>query len=118
MPNLRGRNSERSAKAESDEEFNFGTAEEAEDGYEGSNQRNVPKSKSTKQGGGKAKKGRKARTWTYSKVVKSIKIEDKLETANSGKRENELEATNSVEQFDSEELNHLKDKRTRGQHGS
>ena len=41
MPNLRGRNrerSERNRKAESDEEFDFGLDEEAKDGYKGINQ--------------------------------------------------------------------------------
>ena len=44
--------------AGSDEELDFGSVEEDEEGYRGSNQRNEPEQ--TEQGGGKAKKGRKA----------------------------------------------------------
>ena len=70
MPNLRGRNSKRSGrdrKVESDEEFDFGTVGEAEDGYGGSNQRNEPKPERTKQGRDKAKK---AKTKTWSKAYR------------------------------------------------
>ena len=50
IPNLRGRNSERSGRDRSDElndEFFFKTVEEAEDRYEGSNQRNDPQPEAT-----------------------------------------------------------------------
>ena len=88
MPNLRGRNSERSAKAESDEEFDFGSTDEAEDRYGGSYQRNEPKPKTTEQGEDRVKK---AKTKTWSDVVKGLnglKKEDELETTNSDKRGN------------------------------
>ena len=130
MPNLRGRK-ERSGqdrKAESDEEFDFGTVEEAEDGYGGRNQREELDLEPTEPGGGRAakvgrgsrvKKGKddqeKAKTKTWPDVVKGPKIEDELETPNSEKRGNESETTDSVEQFGSEESNHLKAKWTKGQ---
>ena len=98
MPNLRGRTGERSGrdqKAESDEEFDLelGEEDEDEDGYRGSYQRNEPKPKTTEQGGDKC---RHAKTKTWSNVVKSLKIEDKLETANTDKNENESETTDLV----------------------
>ena len=68
MPNLRGRNSERSGrdrKVESDEEFDFGSVKELENGYDGNNQRNDPEQ--TEQGGGNAK-SRKAKTKTWSRA--------------------------------------------------
>ena len=60
---MRGRNSERSGrdrKAESDEEFDFETVEEAEDRYKGGNQRNEPEPKTTEEGEGKPK----TKTWS------------------------------------------------------
>ena len=54
--------------------------EEAEDGYGGSNQRNKLEPKTTEQGGGKAKKGREAKTKTWTDVVKGLKKEGELET--------------------------------------
>ena len=70
--------------------------------------------------GGKIKKditdGKiKAKIRTWSDMVKVLKIEDELETTNSNKSGDESEAADSVEQFDSEEPNHLKAKRTKGQ---
>ena len=50
----------------------------------------------------------KARTRTWYDMVKGLKDEDELETTNSDKSGNESEATDSVELFDSEELNHMK----------
>ena len=50
----------------------------------------------------------------WSDVVKGLKIEEELETTNSDKSGNESELTDSVEYFDSEEPDHLKDKQTRG----
>ena len=79
----------------------------------------------TEKGGGKAKKGKKVRTWTWSDVMKGLKIVNELETAKSDKEDEELETTNlvkcqsnsevanSIEMFDSEEPNKLT-KRTRG----
>ena len=46
--------------------------------------------------------------------MKGLKIEDELETTNSDKSGNESEAVDSVEQFDSEEPNHLKAKQIKG----
>ena len=82
---LRGRRSGREEevwKSKSDEEFDFGTTEEAEDGYRGNDQRNEPKLKPTEQGRGKAKKAMKAKTKTWSDVVKGLE-EDESETADS-----------------------------------
>ena len=87
MPNLRGRTnrkdhkrehegSESARDAESDDEFNFGSSEEAE----GSSQKKEPKS--AKYGGDEANKGEKAKTETWSDVVKGLKTEDELETTN------------------------------------
>ena len=59
-----------------DEESNFGTVEEAEEGYGGRNQRDEPKPKTTEQGEGKAKKGIEARTKTWSDLVKGLKTDD------------------------------------------
>ena len=47
-------------------------------------------------------------------MVKGLKIEDKLETANSDKSGNESEKVDSVEQLDSDEPYYLKAKRTKG----
>ena len=60
----------------------------------------------------------KAKTRTWSNIMKGLKIEDELEIANSDKSENESEVVDSIEQFDSEESNHLKVKRTKGQRKS
>ena len=58
--------------------------EEAEDGYEGSNQRNEPKPETTEQGGDRSQK---AKTKTWSDVVKGLE-EDKSKTTDSvGKNE-------------------------------
>ena len=56
----------------------------------------------------------KDKTRMWSDVVKGLKIEDELETTNSDKSGNESEAVDSVEQFDSEEPNHLKANRMKG----
>ena len=113
MPNFKGRNSERSErdrKAKLDEEFNFESVHEAEDRYGGSYQRNEPKPKTTEQGEDRVKK---AKTKTWSNVVKGLK-EDELEKANSDKSGNGSETADSVEEFDSDEPNHLKVKRPKG----
>ena len=107
MPNLRGRRSggeeEEVRKSESDEEFDFGTTEEAEDGYGGSDRRKKHGPEPTEKGGDKAKKGKKARTKTWSDVVKGLKTEERSDT------------TDLVEHFDSDKLNHLKAKWIRRQ---
>ena len=41
-------------------------------------------------------------------MVKCLKKEDELETANSDKSRNELEIVDSVEKFDSNVSNHIK----------
>ena len=94
IPNLRGGNIERSngrdeeIRSKSDKASDFRTTEEAKDGYGGSNQRNEPKPETTERGEGRAKNGRKARTKTWSDVVKGLEIEDELKTSNSDKSGN------------------------------
>ena len=61
-------------EAESNEEFDFGSDEEAEGGYMGRNIRQEPKS--AEQGGDEAKKGEKANTKTWSDVVKGPKTKN------------------------------------------
>ena len=61
----------------------------------------------------KANRKMKSKTRTWSDVVKGLKVEDELETANSDKCWNKSEATDSKEEFDLEELNQQKAKRTR-----
>ena len=58
---------------------------------------------------------RKVRTRTWSDVVKGLKKEEKSKTGNSDKRGNGSKTTDSVEQFDSYELNQLKAKWMKGQ---
>ena len=65
------------------------------------------------QGEDEAKKGKKAKTW--SDVVKDLKIEDELVTANSDKSEDESETVDSVRMFDSDTLNQPRPKRKRRQ---
>ena len=50
----------------------------------------------------------------WSDVVKGLEIEEKLETTNSDKSGNGSETADSVEQFYSEETNHLKAKLSKG----
>ena len=105
MPNLRGikGKGERilgDRKAESDEEFDLGSGEEAEEGYGGRTQRNEPEP--TEQWGGKAKKGRKAKIKTLSDVVKGVKTDDESETADA------------VVQFDSEKMINYRPSRREG----
>ena len=54
-------------------------------------------------------------TKTWSDEVKGLKIEDELRTVNSDQNGNESETADSVEQFNSDEPNRLKDTRTKGQ---
>ena len=116
MPNLRGRgearNEERNddiRKAKMNDGFDFEPTlevkmfepdEEVEDGWTckdrtdkwrlvkrwGSDHKGKPKPKPTEKGGGKT---RKTKTQTWSDVVKGLKVEDELETANSDKSWNE-----------------------------
>ena len=57
----------------------------------------------------------KVKTRKWFDVVKGLKIEDELETANSNKSWNKSKAHDSEEVFDSEEPNQLKAKWTRRQ---
>ena len=90
-----------------DDEFDFGSAEEAEggsaeefkNGHKGSNQKKEPKPAG--HGGDEAIKGEKS--------------EDELETANSDESENRSEDVESVRMFDSDTLNQLRAKRKRRQ---
>ena len=106
IPNLRGRNIERSngrdeeIRSKSDKASDFRTTEEAKDGYGGSNQRNEPKPETTERGEGRAKNGREARTKTWSDVVKDPE-EDKSET------------TDSIAKSDPDKTDPMKGKRTR-----
>ena len=68
-------------KAESDEELDFMSAKESKGENRGANCRGEPKT--AEQGGDNAKKGEKANRKTWSDVVKGLKTEDELETANS-----------------------------------
>ena len=126
MPNLRGRKDpqdhEREQRrsrinhdAKSDDEFDFGSAEEAEGGSmeesvsecEGSRRRK--EQKSAKHGGDEANKGEHAKTKTWSDIVKGLKTEDKLEITNSDVSRNQLETTVSDQ---------LKDMRRKGKRKS
>ena len=52
-----------------------------------------------KHGGDEANKGEKAKTETWSDVVKGLKTKDELETANSDESGNRSEAADSVRMF-------------------
>ena len=54
-------------------------------------------------------------TRTWFDIAKGLKIKDELETIKSDKSGNESEATDSIEESDSEEPNHMKAKRMRRQ---
>ena len=103
VPNMKGRKERRGSdrEAESDEEFDFRRAEEAEDGYGGRNRKRELKPELTEPRGGRAveggsggrvEKGRadqeKAKTKTWSDVVKGLKIKE-LDTPNADKCRNE-----------------------------
>ena len=121
VPNLRGRNVKdvpndhtrgREVAAdrdtESEDEFDFRLAEEAEhgsaeeeseSGHKGSSRKK--KLKPTNRGGDEA--------------IKGEKTEDELETANSNERENRSKEAESVRMFDSDTRNQPRAKRKRGQ---
>ena len=87
---------------------------EAEDGYRGRDRRKQPGLEPNEKGGDKAKKGKKAKTKTWSDVVKGLKTEDGLEVAISDKSGNRSEIADSVEHFfDLDKPYHLKAKRNR-----
>ena len=65
------------------------------------------------EGATESKRAEPIKTW--SDEVKGLKIEDELRTVNSDQNGNESETADSVEQFNSDEPNRLKDTRTKGQ---
>ena len=119
----------------SEEIGSSGSAGEAEDAWigrrrptklrlatcKGSDRKREPKSEPPEPRGGRANRGGrvekdranqvKAKIKTWEDAVKGLK-EDELEIANSDKRRNESEKTDSVEKFDSDEPNYVKAKRT------
>ena len=117
MPNLRGRdvpNDHRrgrevpkDSEIESNNEFDFGSAEESKggsaeeskSGHKGSSRKKEPKP--TKHGGDEA--------------IKGEKTEDELETTNSDESENRLEEVESVWMIDLDALNQPRAKRKRSQ---
>ena len=97
----------RDCDTESDDEFDFGSAEEAErgpaemsgSGQKGSSQRREPKP---------TLRGR-------DDAIEGETTEDELETANSDESENRSEEADSVRMFDSDTLNQPRPKRKRRQ---
>ena len=61
--------------------------------------------KPAEHGGDDANKGKKANTKTWSDMVKGLKTEDELETANSDETKNRSETADSFHMFDSETPN-------------
>ena len=128
MLNLRGRKdhereqerSGRDREDEPEEEFDFrstkeaegGSAKKSKSGHEGNSQRKEPKS--DEHGADEARKREKAKTKTWSDVVKGLNSEDELEIANSDKSRNGSETADSVRMFDSETANQLKTMRRKG----
>ena len=88
--------------------------EKSESGHESINRRKEPKS--VEHGGDEANKGEKAKTKTWSEVVKGLWIEDELKTTNSNESGNKSETTDSVRMFDSETPNQLKAMQRKGQY--
>ena len=101
---------------ESDEEFDFGPVEEAEEENRGRNRKKEPKTAG--QGGDTSKKGGKDKIKTCSDVVKGLETKDELETANSDESGIELEEFGSIGMFDSEITNRLMAKRRKGRRKS
>ena len=97
--------------AESDDEFDLGLAEGAKDRSAeesvskrgGSNRKK--EQKLVEHGEDEANKGEKAITKTWSDMVKGLKTEDELETANSDETKNRSETADSFHMFDSETPN-------------
>ena len=128
MPNLRGstdrkhhgREQERSGRdrnAESDDKFDFrsaeeGSAEEFGSKREGSSRKKEPKPAS--HGGDEANKGEKAKTETWFDVDKGLKTKNEMETTSSDESGNRSEAINLVRMFDSGTLNQLRPCRGKG----
>ena len=73
--------------------------EEVKDGHGGSNRRKKPEP--ADQGGDETKKDKKAKTKTWSDVVKGLKAKDELETTNLDNSRNESETADSVQMFNS-----------------
>ena len=93
--------------AESDDEFDLGSAEEAEGG-------SAEESESGREGSSRKKETNPAKHGV-DKAIKGKKTEDKLETTNSVESENRSEEANSVLMFDSETPNQLKAMRRKSQ---
>ena len=102
MPTFRGRKEEEEEghersgidrDVESDEEFDFGPTEEAEEENRGRNRKKEPKIAG--QGGDTSKKGGKAKIKTCSDVVKGLETKDELAKANSGENNRESEMFDS-----------------------
>mgnify|MGYP000364908137 CR=1 FL=1 len=93
--------------AESNNEFEFGSAEEAEGG-------SAEESESEHKGSSR-KKEPKPTKHGEDDTIKGEKTKDKLVTANSDERENRSEEAESVRMFDSDTLNQLRPKRKRRQ---
>ena len=91
----------------SDDEFNFGSVEEAEGG-------SVEMSESGHKGSSQ-KKESKAVNHGGDEAIKGKKTEDELETANSDESENRSEEAESVQVFDSDTLSQPRAKRKRRQ---
>jgi hypothetical protein len=115
VPNLRGRKvpkdqaaeHERSGRddTESNDEFDLGSAEEAERGpaeMSGSGQK-----------GSSQRKELKPTIHRGDDAIEGEKTEDELETANSDESENRSEVAESVQMFDSDTLNQPRPKRRR-----
>ena len=84
---------------ESDGEFDFEPVEEVEEGSKGCSCKK--EARTAKSGGDKAE------IETWSDVVKGLKIEEKLETANSDKSGIESKEFDSIEMFDLDMPNRL-----------
>ena len=110
VPNDQAREQERSGTdrdTESDEEFDFGLAEEAKGG-------SAEKSGSGQKGSSRRREPKATMHWGKD-AIEGEKTEDELETANSNKSENRSEEAESVRMFDSDTLNQPRPKRKRRQ---
>ena len=117
VPNLRGRRAskdqareqERSGRdrdtTESDDEFDFGSAEEAEGG-------SAEKSRSGQKGSSRRREP-KPTMHRGDEAIKGKKTEDELETAKSEGSENRSEVAKSVRMFHLDTLNQPRPKRKR-----
>ena len=115
-PNLRGRKvpedqaveQERSGRdrdSESDDEFDFGSAKEAE--------RRPARKSVCGQKGSSRRRELKPTVHGEDDAIEGEKTDDELETANSDESENRSERAESVQMFDSDMLNQPRPKRKR-----